>query len=689
MNFLLVRAGLRSGVNRHPEETASGGSAAMARQFADVVVAGRRPNVAVIFWQILVAVILYLAIAPLVIKIDAKFLPIVLILLLAAGVRARFKAFTRPPRATIEAGEFSLRLFPNLTFKTPATNVANIDLRAGRMIVTFRDTHAVNPVKWRPWLNECFRKQGCHATAARDVFSLEQVNRLRTTLGMPPQGADLSVDFVQAFERTTPRVVVTPALIAANAIVFLVTAALGAGLFMPDGRLMIHYGANFGPLTRDGQWWRLLSSIFLHFGVLHLLMNMYVLWVVGPIVERWLGPVGFAIGYIVSGFFGSVASAYWHDAIVSVGASGAVFGVFGMLPGLVTGRQQSLPMAIIKQHRALALKFLVLNLALGFGITEIDLAAHLGGLAAGFLFRLVLRGNLPIGAGRRTSRNLILAATASVVGAMAIHFLSTRPPDILTICIRADAVDSTARTLFATAIRRQESGVQASAETSAEIRKSILPMYVDLAGQLERVPRRNEKERDRMKSTMVEYVQLKREAWELLGDAFEHDDVVSRGLATLRFEEAQRLHASQNPAANNQQSRVPTDFHTEFAVLAVAEAQARQAQAALHELISQGQLAGAEAAAAFERDVLAVWQAGVKRFLTAARGFPAEDQQLAARTRKYIDLRSAGLQLLAQSLRDGDQTKAAAGHKKLDESAEAAKEIWPKSPDADAVDQPK
>jgi hypothetical protein len=353
-----------------------------------------------------------------------------------------------------------------------------------------------------------------------------------------------------------------------------------------------------------------------------------------------------------------------------------------MLLGMVTRRQESIPAALIKVLRANAVIFVVLNLALGSVIPVIDQAAHLGGFAAGCVCGLVLKMEVPATAGRRNSRNLIVAFVASLAGAVAVHFLSTLPPDVTTVCLRTDKADTAANSLFAAAIQRQQSGAQSATETSAEIKKSILPMYVDLAEQLEHIPRRHDAQRDRVKAIMVEYVQLQFEGWELLGQALEHDDVVSQGLAELRFEAAQQLVAAIHPAGNTTQSRLPTNFYKERAVLAVADLQSMQALAALHEQESQGSLDSAEKAVAFERDVLSVWQRGKNRFLAAARDFPPEDQPIVARIRKYIDLKSAGLSLILQSLRDGDQTKAVAGHKKLDESAEAAQAISPKPPAA-------
>lgn len=669
-------------MNFSPPETAVGGS--RPEQPADnIVVAGRRPKIAGLVQQVLIAAVLYVAISPYVIQFDAKFLPIVLVLLLAASVRARVKEFRRPPRVAIVSGEFALRPFPNVNLTTPAANVANIDLRAGRMMVTFRNTGLVEPQKWRSWLDGCFQKQGCHAISGRDVFSLEQVNQLRATLGLPLQDADRFVDFGHVLMRLTPRIVVTPALIAANVAVFLVVAALGGGFLLPDVPTLVEWGANYGPLTCHGQWWRLLSSMFLHFGLLHLLLNMNALRVIGPVVERLVGPLGFAVGYVVAGFFGSVASICWHDAIPSAGASGAIFGLFGMLLGLVSGRQQSIPAALIKEQRVNVVQFLLLNLALGTAIPGIDLAAHLGGFAAGCVCGFLLKTELPAAAGRRTSRALRLAGVAGIAGAIAIWLLPRLALDLLTVSDRAGQVEAAATRLFTAAIQRQESGAQTAAETSAEIKSSILPMYIDLAGQLDRIPRQNDATRERIKATMAEYVQIQIKGWELMGQSVEHADLLTGGLAELHFESAQRLLADLQPEGKNKQVRIPTNLYKEFAVLMVADQQANQACAELDKLESEGRLGRAELIAAFDRDVVGAWLGGRKRFLTAARDFPGREQPIVARIRKYIDLKGAALSLLAQAVRDGDLAKKEAGYKKLDEAGKAAKEIWPteKKPD--------
>jgi rhomboid protease GluP len=112
---------------------------------------------------------------------------------------------------------------------------------------------------------------------------------------------------------------------------------------------LIAWGANYGPDTiTNGQWWRLLTSMFLHIGIVHLAFNMIVLLQIGPFVERLVGNVGFLIVYFVSGFAGNVTSLVWNPYTVSAGASGAIFGLYGLLLGfLLMSRRDSIPTDVL------------------------------------------------------------------------------------------------------------------------------------------------------------------------------------------------------------------------------------------------------------------------------------------------------------------------------------------------------
>jgi rhomboid protease GluP len=183
---------------------------------------------------------------------------------------------------------------------------------------------------------------------------------------------------------------VTIGLIVANGLVFLAMLWHGAGLWHAAG-LPLAWGANFGPATKDGEWWRLGSAMFLHFGLFHLAMNMLSLWDGGRLVERMVGPFRMLALYFTAGLMGNLLSLFAQgDQAVSAGASGAIFGVYGALISLLwfSRRQHG-----AREHKHLfwgAILFSVLAIGLGYLIKGIDNYAHMGGLAGGLLMGLVL-----------------------------------------------------------------------------------------------------------------------------------------------------------------------------------------------------------------------------------------------------------------------------------------------------------
>lgn len=177
-------------------------------------------------------------------------------------------------------------------------------------------------------------------------------------------------------------------LIGLNVAVFLIMALQGVNIMAPETKDLIDWGANYKPLTMDGQWWRLLTSCFLHIGILHLFVNMYSLLSVGVMLENMLGRLPYIVAYIVCGLAGSAASLWWHEATVSAGASGAIFGMFGLFYGWVT-TSHLLSAEEKKAQLASAGTFLAFNLIMGLS-GRVDNAAHLGGLAAGLVIGLLV-----------------------------------------------------------------------------------------------------------------------------------------------------------------------------------------------------------------------------------------------------------------------------------------------------------
>ncbi|MET9215693.1 rhomboid family intramembrane serine protease [Nocardia sp. NPDC058379] len=174
---------------------------------------------------------------------------------------------------------------------------------------------------------------------------------------------------------------VTYALIAVNVLVYLVTAAqAGSAMDNYRGSALFREFVLVPLLVADGEWWRLIGSGFLHYGAIHLLVNMFALYVVGRDLERVLGRVRFACVYLISLLGGSAAVMALSDTVVATaGASGAVYGLFGAVTvTLIRLRQSPTPMLVV----------IGVNVLISFSLPGISLWGHLGGLAAGTLAAL-------------------------------------------------------------------------------------------------------------------------------------------------------------------------------------------------------------------------------------------------------------------------------------------------------------
>ena len=228
------------------------------------------------------------------------------------------------------------------------------------------------------------------------------------------------VDLMRGPWRRTP---VTVALVAANVLVFALMVARGAGFWHGSSAVQLAWGANFGPATQDGEWWRLFTAMFLHFGVVHLALNVWALWDAGRLVERLFGSWRFALLYVGAGLAGNLVSLVVQgDRAVSGGASGAIFGVFGALLVCLARERHAIERREFRWLFGGAAVFTAASLALGFIVTGIDNAAHVGGFVAGALLGTALARALdrerPVPPALRA-----LAAAALIAGAagFALH----------------------------------------------------------------------------------------------------------------------------------------------------------------------------------------------------------------------------------------------------------------------------
>jgi membrane associated rhomboid family serine protease len=195
-----------------------------------------------------------------------------------------------------------------------------------------------------------------------------------------PQGVQRVIRTAQRRTDRNPGIV-TKTLIAINVGIYLLQLAGGASINANSGWIFEH-GALYGPLVADGDWHRLLTAAFLHYGPIHLGMNMLALWWIGRPLESALGPLRYAMLYVVSGLAGSAGALIVNPTGVTVGASGAIFGILGA--AIILERQQTYVLG------GSAITLLVVNLAFTFAVPGISIGGHLGGLAGGALAILAL-----------------------------------------------------------------------------------------------------------------------------------------------------------------------------------------------------------------------------------------------------------------------------------------------------------
>jgi rhomboid protease GluP len=214
---------------------------------------------------------------------------------------------------------------------------------------------------------------------------------------------------------------VSYALVLLNVAVWLLTLASGAALLQAPAEKMLVWGGNAASEVQRGQWWRLLSAVFLHSGLMHLAMNMAALLCTGPTVERVYGSRRFLLLYLGAGLAGSAMSLHFSaQQATAVGASGAVFGVAGALLVAALRHRRFLP-TMLSFYTLGGIGLLLLDAMLrGFGSERVDNAAHVGGLLAGCLLALILPERISgrHDTGQAKWRTVAAGATALAIAAV-------------------------------------------------------------------------------------------------------------------------------------------------------------------------------------------------------------------------------------------------------------------------------
>ena len=230
----------------------------------------------------------------------------------------------------------------------------------------------------------------------------------------------------------------TYALLAMNIAVFLWMILHGVSATNPQPADLLRYGATSSIFELySGQWMRLLTAIFVHIGLLHLATNLWCLWNLGMLGEPLIGPWGLAATYLLTGVAGNLLGLAWDVAValltrhpvdfgIGAGASGAVFGIAGLLIVLLSNRQLRIPWIELKRLRRSVIQFAVLNLVIGlstilpvFGsVVRIDNSAHIGGFLAGLALGPPLMSQMTLGRTAYLARQKIVFAAAAFLLAL-------------------------------------------------------------------------------------------------------------------------------------------------------------------------------------------------------------------------------------------------------------------------------
>ncbi|MGA8041546.1 MAG: rhomboid family intramembrane serine protease [Terracidiphilus sp.] len=255
--------------------------------------------------------------------------------------------------------------------------------------------------------------------------------------------------------RRRPRWVTSPAtyaLVGLNCLVFLGMAFRGVSMSSPNAEQLLTWGAdNAGAVLLGGQWWRIVTAMFVHVGILHLATNMWCLWNLGLLAEPLLGSFGVLVVYVLTGAAGNLLSTFVNWVVyhgqgnlgmvaygpVGAGASGAVFGIAGALIVLLKSQRLPVPPRELKNLRKSVISFAAINLVIGFSISlgtrvigsglSIDNMAHLGGFSSGLLFAMPLVPRL--GSPRKLFTTRMRLAVGMVVALLVLFgfFLAQLP----------------------------------------------------------------------------------------------------------------------------------------------------------------------------------------------------------------------------------------------------------------------
>jgi membrane associated rhomboid family serine protease len=320
--------------------------------------------------------------------------------------------------------------------------------------------------------------------------------------------------FVQELRVRTSFAVVTPAILALNIVIF-IGMCFGTGA-LSDPATLIAWGGSVGPRTTNGEWWRLVTSLFVHSGVLRLLANAIGFVSVGFMLERLVGRVAFAVTYVAAGMIAGIAELSAHQIAVNTGASGAIFGVYGLLAastmwGLYRPSPATIPLAALKGLAPGAFVFLAIDV-LTHGLHS---NARLYGFGAGFIAGAILAFGV---ASEKPAMRRVFATVGATAGLVILLVAPLRGLDDATAVVAAiiTVEDQTAHEYDAEIARANDG--RSSIGDRIVLIDQIRPQLQSLRARLEsfdKVPR----EQQAMVASAIEFLKTRDESWRLRKEA--------------------------------------------------------------------------------------------------------------------------------------------------------------------------
>jgi rhomboid protease GluP len=316
--------------------------------------------------------------------------------------------------------------------------------------------------------------------------------------------------FEEALRARTKWALVTPAIAAVQVLVYFYMFVGGADF--ADPHALVDWGASIGPRTTNGEWWRLATAMFVHWGLLHMLIEAAALLQAGLLMERLVGPSAFAVVYAASGLLAALWGLSAHPVSVSAGAAGAVFGVYGLLLaslvwGLVERSPLTMPLRALKRLWPGAAAFALYNM-LSEGFLSESMQA---GLVVGFVSGMVMAGK--VSAQKPPARRVYAALAATI----AIVVVSAAPlrglADVTGEVARVNEAETRTASAYETAVERFKSGrltAEGLAQLADQIASELQPLRTHL-NSIEHVPA----EHQPALTAASEYVRLREDSWRL------------------------------------------------------------------------------------------------------------------------------------------------------------------------------